>query len=288
MPVCTGSLPDEENDMAMSTAYSGKSDTGLRRSRNEDCFIADPELGLYVICDGMGGVNAGDVASRMAIDSILAHVKAADYDSAVPLLGPVDSNLTPTTNRLASAIRAANEAVHTASLTDTKLEGMGTTVVAARLSNQGLSIAHVGDSRLYLVRDGVVQLLTIDHSWVAEQVAQGNLTEEEAERSSRRNIVTRALGVESSVEVDLAEIPMFNDDQVLLCSDGLTRGVGSREILETLNLEIDLHRKTQHLITLANRAGGHDNITVLLIEIQQAAIGRFWQRIRRGWFLKAS
>lgn len=273
--------------MAIDTLHSAKSDIGRKRSHNEDCFAADPTLRLYVVCDGMGGGNAGEVASRMAIDTILAHVTAAAASHAIGLIGPVDPNLSSVTNQLASAIRAANEAVHKASWEEATYAGMGTTVVAIRLTDRYLSIAHVGDSRLYLIRDGIMQLLTSDHSWVAEQVARGYMSEEEAERSPRRNIVTRALGVESTIEIDLAEMPLLNGDLLLLCSDGLTRGVRSEDILQTLELDSDLGTKTDRLISMANEAGGDDNVTVLLVAVQRGATDRLWQRIKQRW-LKAS
>jgi serine/threonine protein phosphatase PrpC len=274
--------------MAINALHSAKSDRGLKRPHNEDSFVADKALGLYVVCDGMGGGNAGEVASRMAIDTILTQVNATAHNSVPQLIGPVDSNYSPATNQLANAIRSANETIHRASWSNPKYAGMGTTVVAARLSDNCLSIAHVGDSRLYLIREGTIQALTTDHSWVAEQVAQGYMTEEEAEQSPKRNIVTRALGVESTVDVDLAEIPVFNGDLLLLCSDGLTRGVGSGDILRTLDYDVDLNEKTDRLVTLANQAGGDDNITVLLVAVQRGTTDRLWQRIWPQWFLKAS
>jgi PPM family protein phosphatase len=268
--------------------HFAESDIGRRRPHNEDCYVADPDLGLYVVCDGMGGGNAGEVASRMAIDTILAHVKTASGERPAAYAGPVDPNLSSVTNQLAGAIRAANETLYRASWEHAPYAGMGTTVVAARLTEQQLSVAHVGDSRLYLVRQGAIHALTSDHSWVAEQVAQGHMTEAEAERSPRRNIVTRALGVESTVEIDLAEIPVFNGDLLLLCSDGLTRGVRCGEILKTLEQAGDLREKTQRLVSMANEAGGDDNITVMLVTIQGAEPHRFWQRFTQRWFLKAS
>ena len=274
--------------MAIEALHSVKSESGLKRSHNEDCFAADPTLGLYVVCDGMGGGNAGEVASHMAIDTILAHVRATAQDCTAALIGPVDPNLSLPTNQLASAIRTANRAVHQASWDNVEYAGMGTTIVAARLSGHHLSVAHVGDSRLYLIRDGILQALTTDHSWVAEQVAEGYLTEEEAERSPRRNIITRALGVESTVDVDLTEIPVLNGDLFLLCSDGLTRGVRSEEILRTVDLDMDLSAKTDRLVSLANQAGGDDNTTVLLLSIQHRSADRFWQHMRERWFRKAS
>lgn len=274
--------------MAIETLHSAKSDIGRKRPHNEDCFAVDPALGFYVICDGMGGGNAGEIASRMAIEAILAHLKAATTTPTFALIGPVDPNLSVATNQLASAIRAANEVVHLASWQHAKYAGMGTTVVAIRLTNRYLSIAHVGDSRLYLVRNGAMQSLTSDHSWVAEQVARGYMSEEEAARSPRRNIVTRALGVENTVEIDLSEIPLLNGDLLLLCSDGLTRGVRSQDILQTLELDCDLEARADRLVSMANEAGGDDNVTVLLVAIQRGASERFWQRLKQRWFLKAS
>ena len=273
--------------MAIDRLHFAKSDIGRKRPHNEDCFVADGSIGLYVVCDGMGGGNAGEVASRMAIETILAQMRSAE-SHCVSDTAADDRNLTPATNQLAQAIRAANTVVFRASWEHPKYAGMGTTVAAVRLSGRTVSIAHVGDSRVYLIRDGIMQALTVDHSWVAEQVAQGYMTEEEAEHSPRRNIVTRALGVESTVEIDLAELPVFNGDLLLLCSDGLTRGVPCNEMLRALNQEGDLTEKTDRLIALANDAGGEDNITVMLVAVEGGAAGRFWQRIKQRWFLKAS
>jgi protein phosphatase len=269
--------------------HFAKSDIGRKRAHNEDCFVADGALGLYVVCDGMGGGNAGEVASRMAIETIVAYVRSAAAEGASAAgTVPDDPNLTSATNQLAQAIRAANATVFRASWEHPKFAGMGTTVAAARLSGHTLSIAHVGDSRVYLMRDGAMQALTADHSWVAEQVAQGYMTEEEAERSPRRNIVTRALGVESTVDIELAELSVSAGDLLLLCSDGLTRGVRCSEMLRMLEQDGELSEKTDRLIALANDAGGEDNITVMLVAVEGGAAGRLWHRIKQRWFLKAS
>jgi serine/threonine protein phosphatase PrpC len=273
-------------DVAIDRLHSAKSDVGRKRPHNEDCFLAEPSLGLYVVCDGMGGGNAGEVASRMAIETILAHLQSPTTSRADDA-DPDDPNLSPAANELARAIRAANAAVFDASWKHARYTGMGTTVAAIRLIGRSLAIAHVGDSRVYLIRDSSIQALTVDHSWVAEQVAQGHMTEEEAERSPRRNIVTRALGVESTVEIDVAEMPVINGDVLLVCSDGLTRGVCSRDILETVGERTGLGEKTDRLISLANEAGGEDNVTVLLVSVE-AGTARLWQRFRQRWFLKAS
>jgi protein phosphatase len=273
--------------MPVGRFHSAKSDIGRRRPHNEDCFLADAALGLYVVCDGMGGGNAGEVASRMAIDTILAHVQAL-VGSAAGDTEREDLQLTEATNQLVRAIRSANAAVFQASWKDPKYAGMGTTVAAIRLSGALLSIAHVGDSRVYLIRNGTIQALTLDHSWVAEQVAQGHMTEEEAQRSPRRNIVTRALGVESTVEIEVAEMPVLSGDVLLLCSDGLTHGVRCSDILQTVEQNTGLDERTDRLISLANEAGGDDNITVMLVGVDGRAGVRLWQRFKQRWWLKAS
>lgn len=274
--------------MSVETFYSAKSDTGLKRRHNEDSFVADPMLGLYAVCDGMGGSNAGEVASRLAVDTILEHIRASV--ERVQAVSPTsyDPNLSPSTNLLISAIHNANTVIHQAAWANPSYAGMGTTVVAARFAEGMLSVAHVGDSRLYLIRQGVMKALTTDHSWVAEQVAHGYLTEEEAEQSPRRNIVTRALGIESTVEVDAAEIPTQNGDRLLFCSDGLTRGVRPEAILRTLEGSEDLTEKTEQLVAMANQAGGDDNVTVVLVAVQQGMNDHLWGRILQHWFLKAS
>ena len=272
----------------MDRLYFAKSDIGRKRPHNEDCFVADPSLGLYVVCDGMGGGNAGEVASRMAIETILAHIQSAAVPARRTDASPHDPNLTRATNQLARAIQAANTAIFDASREQPRYAGMGTTVAAVRLSGRTLSIAHVGDSRVYLIRSGAMQPLTADHSWVAEQVARGYMTQEEAERSARRNMVTRALGVERTVDIDLAEMPLLTGDLLLLCSDGLTRGVACSDILNSLQQLGDLHEKTDRLICLANEAGGDDNVTVMLVSVEGGAAARLWQRFRQRWWLTAS
>jgi protein phosphatase len=248
--------------------HSAKSDTGLKRLHNEDRFVADPPLGLYVVCDGMGGGNAGEIAGTLAVETIHAHLAEASRHADLPLIGPCNATMSAPANRLASAIRAANEVVHRESWSRPDYAGMGTTVIAALLREEVLAIGHVGDSRLYLVRNGTIQALTTDHSWVAEQMLKGLITEEEAERSPRRHIVTRALGVESSVDVELTEVPVQDGDVLLLCSDGLTRGVRPIDILHILSGSENLSTMSNRLIALANEAGGDDNTTVIIVSLR--------------------
>ena len=243
--------------------------------------MADPPLGLYVVCDGMGGGNAGEIASALAIEAIQAHLAAAARHADLPLIGPCDATVSAPANRLASAIRAANDVVHRESWSRPDYAGMGTTVVAALLREEVLAIAHVGDSRLYLVRNGTIQALTTDHSWVAEQIFKGFITEEEAERSPRRNIVTKALGVESSVDVELTEVPVMSGDMLLLCSDGLTRGVNPNDILHILSGSEDLPTMSDHLIGMANEAGGDDNTTVVVVALRDEFQAGLWERLKQ-------
>jgi len=243
--------------------------------------VADPPLGLYVVCDGMGGGNAGEVASALAVEAIQAHLAEAVRYADLPLIGPCDATVSAPANRLASAIRAANDVVHRESWSRPDYAGMGTTVVAALLREEVLSIAHVGDSRLYLVRNGTIQALTTDHSWVAEQILKGCLTEEEAERSPSRNIVTKALGVESNVDVELTEVPVRTGDMLLLCSDGLTRGVSPKDILHILSGSEDLPTMSDRLIVMANEAGGDDNTTVVVVALRSEFEAGLWERLKK-------
>ena len=243
--------------------------------------MADPPLGLYVVCDGMGGGNAGEIASALAVEAIHAHLAEAAKNPALPLIGLCDATVSAPANRLASAIRAANDVVHRESWSRPDYAGMGTTVVAALLREEVLAIAHVGDSRLYLVRNGTIQALTADHSWVAEQILRGFMTEEEAERSPRRSIVTRALGVENSVGVELTEVPVTNGDMLLLCSDGLTRGVRPNDILHVLSGSEDLPTMSDCLIAMANEAGGDDNTTVVVVALRDELQAGLWTGLKK-------
>jgi len=269
--------------LSIEALHSAKSDIGLKRQHNEDRYLANPSLGLYVVCDGMGGGNAGEIASALAIDAIQAHVREGTQNPDLPFIGRPDRNLSPTTNRLASAIRWANQTVHRAAWNNPAYAGMGTTVVAAQLAGRLLSIAHVGDSRLYLIRQGTILPLTVDHSWVAEQVQQGLMTEAEAEQSPRRNIVTRALGVEGTVDVDVTELAVMDGDLYLLCSDGLTRGVRPDDILHARAQDQPLDALADRLVGMANQVGGEDNTTVLLLSVRHSKPEGLWQRVTQKW-----
>lgn len=271
--------------MPLRIVHSARTDNGLKRVHNEDRYVAYPTLGLFAVCDGMGGGNAGEIASAMASDAIRTHIEAAvrygDLDS-----GWQDPGFSAMTHRLAEAVRFANQVVHDAARSHKGYVGMGTTVAAVYFHDDMLSIVHVGDSRVYLVRDGQIEALTADHSWVAEQVRNGSMTEDEAARSPRRNIVTRALGVDPVVEVECQEVPVFIGDKLLICSDGLTRGVGGADILRTIQDSADMQQASQQLIAHANAAGGEDNTTVLLLSVEKQVQTGAWQWFRE-WFRAA-
>src|ERR1700759_875794 len=227
-----------------------KTDTGRQRRDNEDnAFVRAP---LFVVADGMGGAQAGEVASQLAVE---------EFHETLPDEGSAEERLT---NR----IRAANRRIYDLSRTEHEHAGMGTTLTAAYLDDDHLAVAHVGDSRAYIFRDGELTRLTQDHSLVEELVRQGKLTEEQAPEHPQRSIITRALGIEGDVEVDTWSYPMRAGDVVLLCSDGLTSMIGEDQIVRILAAEPSLDRAADDLIGAANDAGGRDNITVVLFRLE--------------------
>jgi protein phosphatase len=246
------------------TSY-GSTDVGLLRTHNEDCFIVDDGDQVYVLADGMGGHNHGEVASKIAVNTIRDYlVEALDNnDSTLPL--GYDSNLRRHSYSLKRSIHTAHDKVLKAIREDGTLLGMGTTVVGALHQDDVLTIAHVGDSRGYRLRDGHLELLTQDHTWVNEQVVAGYLSEEQAKSHPLKNVVTRALGGDSEVVVDVVETKVRPGDLFLLCSDGLTTMLSDEEIHERLVAEAPIEDICRRLIHDANARGGFDNITVVLL-----------------------
>lgn len=258
--------------------HGAASDIGLTRHHNEDRFYADPATGLFLVCDGMGGHRAGEVASSRTVALIPQHLAAATAAPTLPLLGPARPEWSAATNRLASAVRLANHRVHHEAAHDPAYAGMGTTVVAAWLTGSMVSIAHVGDSRLYLIRDQAIQLLTRDHSLVQEQVRSGLLTDAQAMRATHRHVLTRAVGIHPLVDVELGEVPFLSGDLFLLCSDGLTAGVSADTILRVMLDRPDPQAAANRLIALSNDAGGSDNTTVVVVKVTQRDSG-LWDRL---------
>jgi serine/threonine protein phosphatase PrpC len=244
----------------------GQTHVGRQRQHNEDTFLVADDAMLFLVADGMGGHAAGEIASRIAVDSIsefILHTK--EDDGTWP--HAYDEQFKRSTNRLMAAVRLANTRVLEAMRKDARLRGMGTTVVACLADGETMSVAHVGDSRAYMVRDGHLKRITNDHSWVFEQVQAGMLTEAEAEKHPLRNVITRALGGALQVNPDASEIELKAGDVFLLCSDGLTGMVPEEEILKVVTgSNGDLQKACQRLIEEANERGGLDNVTAILVK----------------------
>jgi protein phosphatase len=244
---------------------------GLRREANEDSVCARKDLGLYIVADGMGGHAAGEVASRMAsqvIETFINDTREADVNTTWPF--PYDANLSLDGNRLTAAFRLANRRLTTAMEGDEALRGMATTA-AAVLANKGKPVvAHVGDSRVYRFRGGRLVQLTEDRSWVGEQVRAGVLSDADARRHPWRNVVTRALSGGDDPHVDVNEIQVSADDRLLICSDGLSGVVPPDRLAAILGNGAPLEQTCQDLIDAANDAGGPDNITVAMLQVDVA------------------
>jgi protein phosphatase len=244
----------------------GLTHVGRQRQHNEDSYLVADEAKLFLVADGMGGHAAGEIASRIAVDSIsefILHTK--EDDGTWP--HAYDEHFKRSTNRLMAAVRLANTRVLEAMRKDARLRGMGTTVVACLADGETMSVAHVGDSRAYMIRNNQLQRITNDHSWVFEQVQAGMLTEAEAEKHPLRNVITRALGGALQVTPDASEIEVKEGDLFLLCSDGLTGMVPEEEILKLVTQSNgDLEKACQKLIEEANERGGLDNVTAILVK----------------------
>jgi protein phosphatase len=241
---------------------------GLRREENEDAFSARDDLSLYLVADGMGGHAAGEIASRLAVETIESFVgdtRDADVNRTWPF--PYDSALSLDGNRLKAAFRLANRRLGSAMETDDTLRGMATTAAGILFGRATPVVAHVGDSRIYLWRDDALEQVTADHSWVGEQVRAGVLSEADARRHPWRNVVTRALAGGEDPVIDVAEMEVRAGDRLLICSDGLHGVVSSERLAEVLRQDLTLGDCCQVLIDAANEAGGPDNITVALLRI---------------------
>jgi len=233
--------------MSIRLLVASRTDVGRVRPGNEDALLVTDDARLVAVADGMGGHQAGEVASATAIASLLERMEDGD---------PIDA-----------AITAANTAVVTRAAADPALRGMGTTLTAGIVDGAQLVIGHVGDSRAYLLRAGELRQVTTDHSVIAELIAAGELTEDEALVDPRRAMITRALGIDSTVTVDVMEVALVPGDRLLLCSDGLTTMVRDPAIAEILSAEPDRRRAADELVEAANLAGGGDNITVIVADV---------------------
>ena len=258
----------EAGAMAGIEAY-GLTDVGRKRKHNEDAFALDEIEGLFIVADGMGGHAAGEVAAKITVETIGEFIAATRQKEEATWPFKYNHELAFNSNRLAIAIEKANERVMSAVAAQPWLKGMGTTVVAGLLNEKILSLAHVGDSRAYLYRNGELTRLTDDHSWVHEQVSAGILTEDEAKTHPLKNVVTRALGGGPSVSPDLREMQFSKGDAFLFCSDGLTTMLSDEEIRDSVAADEkkDAQSLCENLVALANDKGGVDNITVVFVRI---------------------
>lgn len=258
---------------------------GAIRSCNEDSIASDAELGLLVLADGMGGYKAGDVASSIATGLVIDYLK------------PILAAITPTSIRSAdvsaealaikSTLKKINLAIHKTAQSEQKYAGMGTTIVLMLLHQDLATIAHVGDSRLYRLRDGRLTLLTHDHSLLQQQVELGLISTEHAKVSHNRNLVSRALGVDANIRVEISEHIVLPEDIYLLCSDGLNDMVDDADIELALHeLRANLPLMANQLIQMANDNGGHDNVSVVIAKVKTRSTG--WRAVvdRIGNWLK--
>lgn len=243
----------------------GITDPGLARLHNEDAFRIDGGHGIYVVADGMGGHSHGEVASQIAVDTICSRLTGSPEEQHA---GRDNEPLRPQSRRFKDAIECAHEAMLEAIREDLSLQGMGTTVAGILVRDGVVTVAHVGDSRVYRLRGTDLDLLTRDHTWVNEQVLAGFLSEDQARSHPLRNVVTRALGGEADVTVDVQEREVQVGDLYLICSDGLTAMLTDDEIRKLLVHEDSLEQTCKQLVSAANERGGIDNITVVLARIE--------------------
>ncbi len=272
-------------DLSNNIEIACLTDTGQKRDHNEDAVGFDKRLGLAVLADGMGGYQAGEIASDMGVNTVLEHIRenfeadllepVKDFRSAGPVCGLIER-----------AVHEANRVIHTAAQKKPQYQGMGTTIVVVMLHENMISVAHVGDSRLYRFRDRKLELMTEDHSLVREMVRKGYYTEAEAREASNKNVVTRALGVDAEVEPEVQEDMALLDDLYLLCSDGLNDMVDDRQIEDILlRYGADLKQTADQLIRLANEMGGNDNISAILLRpVKPFVTKQAWYQRIGLWF----
>lgn len=234
---------------------SALTDRGRKRPSNEDAFGLSVEHGVYVVCDGMGGAAAGEVASTLAVAEMMQWLTQRPRSSPLPI-------------EAAEAVTAANEAIFSRSQRNQNLNGMGTTLVALLVEDRHALMVNVGDSRGYRLRDSHLEQITLDHSLVEEQIRLGQMSPQEALRSPLKNVITRALGTQSVVTPDIFELETEPGDLFLLCSDGLIREVPDSHLESLLCLDSTLEEMCTRLVDAANEAGGHDNITCLLVRAE--------------------
>ncbi|MCP4409614.1 MAG: Stp1/IreP family PP2C-type Ser/Thr phosphatase [Gammaproteobacteria bacterium] len=265
---------------------AGRSDTGRVRTQNEDSLGEDVQIGLVVLADGMGGYKGGEIASSMAVNTIVDQLR-----TTIPKMPPGEEDEETNYSRESLAVREsitkANENVYNAAQNQAQYHGMGTTLVMGVFYDNRITVAHIGDSRMYRFRNDQLEQITVDHTLLQELVDRGFYSPEEAKASLNKNLVTRALGIEHSVAIDVQELPIIPGDIYLLCSDGLNDMVDDDDITSILRLyEDNLDKKADHLINQANTKGGRDNISVLLARPNTSfPSNRSWHQKALDWLL---
>jgi protein phosphatase len=251
---------------------AGVTDIGRKRKDNEDSFLIDNDLGLYIVADGMGGHLAGEVASKLVVDTVWDYMKRVIEDEDATELGNFEETLSKEANRLISGIRLANQGVYQTAQSNESYRGMGSTLSAVYFTDNTFIVANVGDSPIYLVHDGSIELISVIHNVMAEQAAIDPI-EAELLGEKFKHMLTRAIGVEEEVEADICENQYFKGDILTISSDGLSDKVSPEEILDVVRNEQPA-KACQTLVNLANERGGDDNITVIVLKVKNNKHGK--------------
>jgi protein phosphatase len=249
----------------------GLTDVGRVRPLNEDDLVVRPDLGFFAVCDGLGGQNAGEVASRMTVETLAPFIERSHEDTEVTWPFGFMIDLTFDANRLVTAIGLANKRVFREADAQIEYKGMGSTVVAALVRGSALTVAWLGDSRAYLVRNGAIEQITKDHTWVNMAMAAKILSEQEAEKNPWSHVLTKSVGSQEHAVADTAERLLVQGDLVLLCSDGLTKMIKDEGIARLLSpAPATVEDAAKRLVAVANEAGGRDNTTVVLVRYRES------------------
>lgn len=244
----------------------GMSNVGMKRVQNEDSYLINDEMGLYMVADGMGGHLGGEYASKLAVTTVEEVVRRLRFDPDITQIRGVNTDDAGPSQQLTHAIQEAGRRIHDQALYDENLRGMGTTAVAALVNAPKIFIANVGDSRAYLVRGGKIQQVTEDHSLVSEQVKAGMISARDARGHKLKNIITRSVGYQEDVDIDIMTQELKPGDKFLLCSDGLSNLVEDEEI-ESIVEKHEIQEACEKLVNTANSRGGDDNITVVVLQV---------------------
>jgi len=244
---------------------AGISDVGKRRKQNEDSLFLDDRMGLYVVADGMGGHKAGEVASKLVVETIRDYIRQGQLDGRVEKPVDADENLSKEARLLLGGIQLSNRVVHQTALSNDAYRGMGSTVSAVYFTEKTFIVANVGDSLIYLIRDGEIEQLAVPHTLIAEQ-AERDPENAELLWGDFKHVLTRAMGVDDTVKADINEVPFFKDDMIVICSDGLTDKADAEEILKLVYKQRS-EKACKGLVDLANSRGGDDNITAIVLKV---------------------